>query len=102
MSIAEEQKTCIACQFCCRHIELVLEKTATPFVELLIARGIPLIELNGRWVTLFPNSCQHITEKGCSIYETRPELCRTKKVNTKDYICKIGLEKLKEKQDGKF
>ena len=95
MNKTEEQKMCIACQFCCHHLELVLEKTAAPFIELSTVRGIPLTEVNGRWVTLFPNSCQHITKDGCAIYEDRPELCRTKKVSTEDYICKIGLEKLK-------
>jgi len=80
--ITEEK--CLECRECCEYVEVPYTMYDNDTMEFFITRGTQIfIQNNGVAMVRFHQPCVHITEKGCDIYENRPEVC-------KRYACVIG------------
>lgn len=69
---------------CCEHVGVWFGDDALPFIEVMKARGIQVLEDRrdvmgtNRYLVKFPQRCQHLTEEGlCGIYgkPERPQFC---------------------------
>lgn len=75
MTDADKSAACLRCLACCKVIALPLfPGISHEFYR--DTRGIELKTILGVTWAVLPNSCQHLTEKGCAIYQTRPQECR--------------------------
>ncbi|OHB58365.1 MAG: hypothetical protein A2Y07_08335 [Planctomycetes bacterium GWF2_50_10] len=72
---------------CCRYIALEIDEPETrdEFDDVrwyLTHEGVSVFVEKGKWHVSFAGSCRHIDDKHrCSIYETRPKICRKYKTD---------------------
>ena len=87
--LTQEQKNelCLSCQWCCRNILMRVPAIDEPFMQFYHAWGVHLEMFDGLLFAVLPHKCQHITEKGCGIYDKRPVVCRG--ANGSDEITKM-------------
>lgn len=91
-----DQKTCIACQECCKWLTFILtNQTFEENWEAYEARGCLGIKVEGENFTgvMVPTVCQHLSALGCGIYETRPKQCRDYDGRTDPFMqhkCKLS------------
>lgn len=77
-----ETEICIKCQKCCKEVDVptYAHKTSTEIDKIKAfyeARGFTTyFDMYGFLHVELYYPCPHITEKGCDIYENRPEVCR--------------------------
>jgi Fe-S-cluster containining protein len=65
---------CIKCQYCCTAVYIPLAKGTN--LELYIARGFQILFRGADpFIILEDMPCQHLTNKGCNIYNIRPLVC---------------------------
>jgi Fe-S-cluster containining protein len=95
MTEEERQKTCIACQACCKKLHIPINPillTDPEMVNLWTTRGLYVRFLGVTPVISIDNICPHLHEDGCDIYANRPKSCRDydgrKDPFLKDY-CKL-------------
>ena len=94
MNLPKVQQLCILCGYCCKIIRV---DPSPEFDELVKVRGTNT-EPNGSVLVEMP--CQHLTDRGCGIYEQRPQMCKDRKVNLSNHICYKGIQEIiKEKLD---
>ena len=77
--MTSDQKTCIECQKCCKKISIYTVYSASDKVaiEFYRARGFTINITTKGFINLSMDlSCPHLSDTGCTIYETRPEVCR--------------------------
>lgn len=75
MAISSEK--CIACQRCCKEISLHLAYAEDPrLIGWLHARGARISHDRGLLVIQLPSVCPKLSDSGCTIYETRPAVCK--------------------------
>jgi Fe-S-cluster containining protein len=81
--LTDEEKSalCLQCHKCCMQLPMSLkyEPDSQMFKEIsefFIAHGCTATVIAGTFVLSVPHVCQHLTEKGCAIYENRPQVCR--------------------------
>jgi len=77
MTDEEKQKICMECQACCKYIGYLCGPTPQE-ANFLAAWGYELTPVagTGKLTATIYHPCQHITDKGCDIYDTRPIFCR--------------------------
>jgi len=68
---------CIECQECCKILRIPVGR----FLDLdsrvfYSARGIDIVQHDGVLWFVIPHVCRQLTDKGCRIYEHRPQACR--------------------------
>ena len=70
-----KQKICIKCQWCCKHVYLPIEARGAN-ISFSAARGIEIRFDGMKPYAILEQTCQHLTEKGCGIYQDRPFACQ--------------------------
>jgi len=95
LELMNEQQTCIECQECCKWLTVVWDRGQfTPDLRHFYAiRGCRFTE-QGRWIHVcIPTICSHLRfERGCLIYEERPDVC--KKYDGREDVTMKGICKL--------
>ena len=77
LSEAEKSKLCILCRWCCKTLYIPLAVGPCFPLDLYATRGIKIMWKSFQPYAIIENiPCQHLTEKGCGIYENRPFDCR--------------------------
>jgi Fe-S-cluster containining protein len=77
---------------CCRYLALPIEEptTARDFDDIrwyLMHRGVTVFVEDGEWYVQVSTVCQNLRPDNlCSIYETRPKICREYKAGECDYV----------------
>ena len=81
----QKQEACLKCLKCCKEFAVALHPinftvdVKQDNTEFFLARGFTLVKDAKNNITYLeiPNyKCPHLTETGCGIYETRPEVCK--------------------------
>lgn len=69
---------CLQCMECCKIIAVQAPYCIDnkDFVEFYHTRGCAIIATKSLPVIVIENKCPHLTDKGCDIYNRRPEWCR--------------------------
>lgn len=75
----ELQGSCTHCTACCSYLRLQVspaykEEDVRRWIEL---HGIRLKEMNGGLFAYIPMPCSALKDGRCSIYEERPDVCRS-------------------------
>jgi len=76
-----KEELCLKCMECCKAMTFPFTISNTPGVlnrvtQFFLVRGCRVIH-DGRLVYVkVPYPCPHLSDKGCLIYEARPEACR--------------------------
>lgn len=79
---AEAHVPCLSCGLCCGYIAVDIEepntlKGATDILWYLYHPNVSIYAESDDWMVVFETRCQHqLDDKRCSIYETRPQICR--------------------------
>ena len=93
MTEQEKQKICMECRACCNVIGFVC---SNDLMEFMFQWGYEIKPLDDKeFVAILHHPCQHITEKGCSIYRDRPSFCRAYFAHDDpalSHLCKIPKE----------
>lgn len=81
MSDLDKRKSqlCLKCLKCCNYIAVRADFAyGDPHsMEFYTTRGCAVVEAKGGGaLVVFKSPCQHLTQKGCAIYESRPDACR--------------------------
>ena len=77
---------------CCRYIAIPLDKpgTARDFGDIqwyLMHKGISVFVEDGDWYIQFQAQCKNLgTDNQCTIYATRPQICREYEPDGCDYL----------------
>ncbi|HMU84876.1 MAG TPA: YkgJ family cysteine cluster protein [Leptospiraceae bacterium] len=78
-----ESEICMKCHGCCTYVAVPLEyprskDTLDTYVWYLLHRNVEIeIDNYNKWFLIFKTPCDKLLPNGaCSIYETRPEICR--------------------------
>ena len=88
-----QQEKCIACQDCCEYVEIPSSMMNKNILEFYLTRGTKFyIDPSGLFMFRFNDPCQHLTEEGCDIYDTRPVACSS-------YVCTVGNKDIKEQKN---
>jgi Fe-S-cluster containining protein len=77
--LTPEQEICVKCQKCCKKISIYTVYSASDrtAIEFYRTRGFSINPTTKGFINLSMDiPCPHLTESGCDIYETRPEVCR--------------------------
>jgi Fe-S-cluster containining protein len=70
-------KMCAKCGSCCKVLAIRVPLSDQVYHEFFSARGLKTDDDDPE-VVLIPSICQYLTVKNeCSIYNVRPEFCRT-------------------------
>lgn len=77
----EKSELCIQCQACCKQLPMSLkhEPDSALFQSVagfFLAHGCEAQIIQNTFVVSIPHVCQYLTEKGCAIYERRPQICQ--------------------------
>jgi len=72
----ETQKICMQCKECCRWMTFILTRPTQSLLEAYRARGCKVKTINENFHIMVPSVCPHLSDFGCSIYHTRPRVCR--------------------------
>ena len=72
----ESSRICISCQWCCKTVYIPIHPFEYPGLQFYVTRGIEIAWHNGHAYAILPQTCQHLTRKGCGIYSSRPDSCR--------------------------
>jgi Fe-S-cluster containining protein len=89
---------CLSCGLCCSYIAVDIEeprtlKGATDILWYLYHPGISIYAEDDDWMVVFETRCQHqLDDHRCSIYETRPQICRAFDEND----CEVNSEEVGE------
>jgi uncharacterized protein len=73
---------CLSCSLCCGYVAVEIDgaetlRGATEILWYLYHPGVSVYVEEGDWMVQFETRCQHLLpDKRCSIYETRPPICR--------------------------
>ena len=79
----EKDNPCKDCDFCCRHIALEIDtpETSEEFDQIkwfLTHKDIWIfIDHDDSWNLQANNKCEKLIQGKCSIYEKRPQICRS-------------------------
>ncbi len=82
MTDEEKQELCIACQKCCKLINIVLPPQVNKeLLDYYKLRGFNVKEIGfgqfkGYFVIEINAPCVYLSEKGCSVYKDRHKMCR--------------------------
>jgi Fe-S-cluster containining protein len=90
MTDEHKQQLCLSCLKCCKVIGVPISSyyASIPQVhEFYTTRGGRVVPYKDFTLIVFPFPCPHLTEQGCSIYQSRPNACRAYD-GTKDPIMK--------------
>lgn len=78
-----ESEICLACTGCCRYVTVPIEfprakAKLDEYVWYLLHRNVEIyIDHDNDWNVMFKTPCDKLLDNGmCSIYETRPQICR--------------------------
>ena len=85
------QRLCLECLECCHVIAVPTFLRGDRFKEFYTKRGFRVMMHQGLSLVVLRSTCPHLTDKGCSIYEQRPQVCREydgRKDPIMRYICK--------------
>lgn len=77
----EKSELCLQCHRCCKHLPISLGNNPEMEVfqhimEYYKAHGCDTMVFGKSVIISIPHVCQHLTEKGCAIYDKRPTVCR--------------------------
>jgi|SRR3989344_3835754 len=82
-TVSRPMPSCDKCvALCCKYItvELAVPKNRKAWDEirwmLMHENIIVYQDLDGDWIAEFRTKCKHLYENKCSIYESRPQVCR--------------------------
>jgi hypothetical protein len=81
LSDEEKSALCLQCHACCKQLPMSIkydpESPAFQAIsEFFTTHGCEAMMVHGVYVISVPHICQHLTESGCDIYESRPTVCR--------------------------
>ena len=87
----EQQEKCLACRECCEYVEIPTTMLSMEVVEYWYVRGeqFYINPASGVFNIRLFKPCQHLTEKGCAIYDNRPDICRR-------FVCSYGDDRIKQ------
>ena len=110
--MTEEEKShiCLECQMCCKVIGFVassktdysngVSEESNPsqdLVEYMRNWGYEIKQINEtEYAAILYKPCQHLTDKGCNMYDTRPLFCRNYWAcddPALSHLCKLPKEK---------
>jgi len=95
MTDEEKSKICLECMECCKRIAFIGEGDIAAF---MYAWGYELVPLDGgKFAAILNHPCQHLTDKGCNIYDKRPSYCRNYwacQDPALSHLCKIPLKEV--------
>lgn len=74
--MTENEKICIKCQWCCKHIYIPMLCRDPETLHLMLVRGFELRTHDMVTYAIVEQRCDHLTDKGCSVYNMRPKACR--------------------------
>ncbi|KKL48826.1 hypothetical protein LCGC14_2321650 [marine sediment metagenome] len=69
--------TCSSCAACCQYVRLQVSPQYLAAKRWLELHGIKLVRRGQRVFVYIPTPCSALQDGRCSIYEERPEACRT-------------------------
>jgi len=73
----KKQELCLQCNECCKTIAMPAFLLGDPMTtDWLKFRGCEFFQTNFGMFVLIPSICPYLTDKGCAVYERRPEVCR--------------------------
>lgn len=78
----EEENLCGNCTKCCEYVAVEIDEPETEkdFDEVrwfLLHKNVRVfVDNDDDWYIEFLTPCEKLSEKGCLIYEKRPEICR--------------------------
>lgn len=73
-----QSEKCRECRECCEYVEFPVTMLSLETIEYFLFRGEQMYidQSNGVLMVRRHAPCQYLTNKGCSVYENRPETCR--------------------------
>jgi Fe-S-cluster containining protein len=80
--LSVKQQLCITCRRCCKSLGMYLdpENYVSPKEDVAgfyAARGFEVYEHGELFLLIHPDfPCPNLTEKGCKIYNKRPNICK--------------------------
>ena len=80
--LTKKQQLCIDCRKCCQEVgvftlKAFYEDTPEEVIHFYETRGFTITpHESGLMYMSLKIPCPHLTEQGCAIYETRPQICR--------------------------
>jgi len=89
-----KQSLCLSCMECCKTIivpTFYSIATDRQTIDLFEMRGIEVKRGVAGPVLLIPCSCQYLSDDGCRIYDSRPDVCKDydgRKVRVMEDVCK--------------
>lgn len=75
----KKEELCLKCLKCCKElwIHTAFANDCIGAIEFFKARGMDVQKSDrGILVIKLKSPCQHLTDKGCAIYENRPYVCK--------------------------
>lgn len=76
ISDKEKSRICLSCMKCCKKVYFRLHPTDYSGIQFYITRGLDVRFFESYVYIVVDQTCQHLTDKGCDIYETRPYSCK--------------------------
>ena len=100
----EEQRICIGCQECCKHVGFrirVFDRTEKlAYIEFYETRGFTVLkDQTDTIMVVVENRCPKLTQWGCKVYPNRPIACRIYDGRTDPAMagfCKLPKEQAKK------
>lgn len=80
--VMESDNPCEGCSLCCRYVALEIDKPTTKsdmdqIRWYLIHKNVwVFVDNDNTWNIQFNTPCEKLDKHLCSIYETRPQICR--------------------------
>ena len=75
-----KSELCIQCQECCKILRIAIPiQESTEYKETVkyySEHGCITKNTKNSTVIEIPHKCQHLTDKGCNVYDKRPLMCR--------------------------
>jgi len=76
---------CENCSKCCDNINLPIPKVSEDIKRWIELHYLKIVEIDGIDYVKIDNKCCKLIAGECSIYETRPDVCRQYDCNKKEY-----------------
>jgi len=93
----ENKELCAGCSLCCEYVNILIKKPGTKKgidrIIWYLLHGVTIrIDEDGDWTAYLSIKCKALNKQRlCSIYETRPQVCRNhsqEECDRSDGVCK--------------
>lgn len=78
ISETRKQELCLKCMECCKVLAFpaLYCMNNRNFTQFYYNRGCSIIATESLPVVIVESTCPHLTDNGCTIYDSRPKWCR--------------------------